>query len=178
MEITYAVRPADLWAFNEYHFAHSPSAKRTASRAKWGFALVIFFVIFTWISLIQKHPDLIPKLVFSGLGSLVFLGLHPWSMKRALRKHVRRAYAEGTNMGLYGEHTIRITESSLEEASATHQSRISLASIERVAATPSHTFIHTGAIQAYVVPHDTVSSGDLAQFLRHLQMVAPNLPWT
>ena len=68
-----------------------------------------------------------------------------------------RLLNEGQNKGFYGECVLEIGANGLNEIRQSGSTFRTWTSVERIVTTPSHLFIYTAGIEAYIVPHRAFS---------------------
>ena len=156
----------DLIAFNMYHSARSPTARRVRSRALWVFP-VVWLAIFTllwWLAdrergtPLQTFRDLSPLLYGLPLYFIVVL----WAQRRQVPKVIAKMVKEGENLRTLCAHEVTLTPKDITDATEFGHSTTIWRAIERIAATPDHVFIYTGATDAVIVPRRAFD--DMAQF--------------
>ena len=153
MKATYDLTRDDLAAFIEYHQGSSPAARRQ----KIGCLAVAFcamMILPIGILLTTDKPvfetamNIWPLLV----GPLLFALLAVPYIRWQTRKMSTRLLSEGLNKEFYGECELDAGTDALTETRPSGSTIRKWTSVERVVATPSHLFIYTSGIEAYVVP--------------------------
>lgn len=153
MKATYELTRDDLAAFFEYHQRSSPAARRQ----RMGCLVVAFcalMILPVGILLTTDKPlpktaiDIWPLL----LGPLLFALFAIPYLRWRTRQMSNRLLSEGQNKEFYGECELEAGEDALTETRPSGATTRNWTSVERVVTTPSHLFVYTSGIEAYVVP--------------------------
>ena len=166
MLIRYENTLEDMVAFNRYHIAHSPNARR----ATWALRFAVAFAALVpsvTDGLTKDDPGALPIGVVL---AVVGVALAPRLVRWLSLCSVRRMYAAGANRGVVGAHELELVGDELIERNPVGESRMKLQTVERVASDGGYTFVYVGAVMAHVIPHATVSEGDpeaFAEALKH-----------
>lgn len=160
----------DLKAFNHYHHAHSPTARRQYFRA-WFSPAFVWLLVCTGIwyladrergQPLQTFLDLLP--LFSGVP--IYLVYFPWAYRRKLRKIIAGMVNEGSNRGLFGRHRVTISPEAITDSSEFGNSSTAWLAVERVAMDDDYAFVYTSALTAIVVPRRAfTASGAFEEFV-------------
>jgi hypothetical protein len=175
MRIRYENSIDDFVALARFHNDHSPAARRVRVRATWVFAIVSLAVTAFFGFKVSELLDeqgwgqegrifslgIVSFLVLCILGAIIRM---PGGFRRSAERHARRMYAEGANKGVLGPRELELVGNDLISRSAYAESRLRLEIVERVVTDEDYTFIFINAVTAYIIPHDTVSEGNLEKF--------------
>ena len=153
MKVNYELTRDDLAKFIEYHQRSSPAARQQ----KIGcliFAFSAMLILPGGILLTTNKPvaetamDIWPLLLGPILFAIVAIPYIRWRT----RQMSNRLLSEGQNKGFYGQCELEAGPDSLTEVGPSGSTIRNWSSVERVAVTPSHLFVYTSGIEAYVVP--------------------------
>jgi len=153
MKATYELTRDDLAAFIEFHQRTSPAARRQ----KVGCLVAAFcalMILPTGILLTTDEPiretamDIWPLLLGPILFAIFALPFIRWRT----RQMSNRLLSEGQNKEFYGECELEAGDDALAESRPSGSTTRNWTSVERVVTTPSHLFVYTSGIEAYVVP--------------------------
>lgn len=165
VKITYENSLEDLVAFNRYHFAHSPTARRSRSFLLWLSPLCILLFLVP-LALAERSLGLMAiALISATLCALVA----PWILRTSMERQVRKLYSEGANKGTIGKHELELTEDELIERTSYGEQRTRLQAFERVITTSGYTFIYVSALMAHVIPQNAVLDGDYNCFVERIK---------
>ncbi len=156
----------DLTAFNLFHNAHSPTARRLFYRSLiLPPAIWLLFCIGLWYLVDQKRGtplrtflDLLP--LFCGVP--VYLLFFPWLYRRKTRRIVAAMVSEGENKSLFGWHRVSITADAVTAEHEFGTSSASWESVEKVVTTDDYLYIYINALAAIIVPRRAF--GDTSDF--------------
>lgn len=163
MILRYNLTVEDMVALNRYHYAHSPTIRKT--KLKYIILVSVLFIAASF--LLPPKPGLTRPMIVAGavilaaLFSMIFI----YRYSASLERNVRRLFKEGTNKGIICEHEIEIDEHGLVEKTEFKETRQSWQGVERIVETQSHVFIYMSSMAAYVIPKESVAAGDPYQFV-------------
>ncbi len=155
--ITFTNTIEDMIAFNVYHFATSPTLRRTKFWHTWGF-IMVFSALGGLLSIINRS---LGPLIFGVVWSSLFALLAVFWYRRAIPRQVRKLYSEGKNKGVLGPHTLRIDEDGLHETSEVSEGKTLWSGIERIGEDDDYLFVYVQAMMAHVIPKHRIDAGDL-----------------
>ncbi len=159
MKATYELTRDDLAAFIDYHQRSSPAARRQKI-GSLGVALCALMILPGGILLTTDKPvletavDIWPLL----LGPILFAIFAIPYMRWRTRHMSNRLLSEGQNKEFYGRCELKVGADALTETRPSGSTIRNWTSVERVVATPSHLFVYTSGIEAYVVPRRAFST--------------------
>ena len=169
MTAEYELNKEDLMAFNLYHHARSPTARRQYLRS-WFIPAFVWLLVCTGIWYMadrergnpsQTFLDLLP--LFSGVP--VYLVCFPWTYRRKLKKIVDGMVSEGNNRDLFSRHRVTVSAESITDFSEFGQSSTAWLAVERVAMDHEYAYVYTSALAAIIVPRRAFStSGAFEEF--------------
>ena len=171
MEIGYEVTLADCLALNSHLMKTSPLMLKTIRKGQlwWASGPLVggtFLSIFKGIPL---DAALIILLILGVAISLPMFFLYPLYFKNCNKKYILKVYKSGNNKGVLGVHEMIVSDECLIEKTEFNDSKIQWNSINKIDSTTDHTFIFTGDLTAYTIPHKNIISGDYAQFVEKLK---------
>ncbi|QDT06543.1 hypothetical protein K227x_49530 [Rubripirellula lacrimiformis] len=159
MKTTYELTRDDLAAFIEFHQRTSPALRRQ----KIGCLVVAFFALMilpAGILLTTDKPvletaiDIWPLL----LGPILFGIFATPYIRWRTRQMSNRLLSEGQNKEFYGKCELEAGDEALTETRPSGSTIRNWTSVERIVTTPSHLFVYTSGIEAYVVPRRAFST--------------------
>ncbi|MCA9188305.1 MAG: YcxB family protein [Pirellulaceae bacterium] len=159
MKATYELTRDDLVAFIEFHQRTSPAARRQ----KIGCLVVAFcalmvlpagILLTTDKPVLETATDICPLL----LGPILFgIFAIPYIRWRT-RQMSNRLLSEGQNKEFYGKCELEAGDAALTETRPSGSTTRNWTSVERIVIMPSHLFVYTSGIEAYVVPRRAFST--------------------
>lgn len=159
MKATYELTRDDLAAFIEYHQRLSPAARRQKTGC-FAMAFCAMMILPVGMLLSSQKPvletaaDIWPLL----LGPILFAILALPYVRWRTRQMSNRLLGEGQNRGFYGRCELEIGPDALTETRPSGSTIRNWTSVERIVTTPSHLFVYTSGIEAYVVPRRAFST--------------------
>jgi hypothetical protein len=168
MKIHYTVTLEDLIEFNKHHAETSPSMNRMRGLMLWGgsAALIVIGAIQA-IALHDKHE--IARWAFAVVFYFFFTKLFYTRFRNRL---IRNMYKENAGRGMVGRQELEMTETDLVTRSEKGSQSTRLSAIQRIVESPTHYFIYTSALGAYVVRKSAVE-GDLPGFIATMRSKCP-----
>lgn len=162
MILRYNVSIDDIVAFNAYHCDQSPTIRRQR------------FIVAGTIDLLVILPGIFYAkannepaiLAFACLFAVIFTVLYWALFHRCLARTANRLISEGSTQGIVGPHELEITNSDLIERTEVNESKHSWKGLHRIVDTSDYLFIYVTALMAHVVPKQSVTAGDVDDFLR------------
>lgn len=103
---------------------------------------------------LERAAEIWPLLI----GPLLFCILGSPYIRWRTRQMSNRLLSEGQNTGFNGECELLAGVDALTETRPSGSTIRNWASVERIVATPSHLFVYTSGIEAYVVPRRAFST--------------------
>lgn len=161
-EIEYEVREQDLIAFNEHLLQESKPMQKALRRHQVIVpGLLSVSVLMLWFYMQETIAAIILMVL-----AVVWAGLAPYYFRWSTRRQLRRLYTEEEKVSVCGRYTLRIEPASLIEVAPNGTaSNVAWSSVLRVEATNKYAFIFLTVNTALVVPRETVSKGDLHEFM-------------
>lgn len=153
MKATYELTRDDLAALMEYHRRSSPAARRQGIGCLAA-GLAALMILPAGILLTTDQPvldtamDIWPLLT----GPILFAIFAFPYMRWRTRQMSNQLLSEGQNKEFYGECELEVGDDALTETRPSGSTIRNWTSVERVVTTPSHLFVYTSGIEAYVVP--------------------------
>ncbi|QFY42461.1 YcxB family protein [Candidatus Methylospira mobilis] len=161
-EIEYEVREQDLVAFNEYQLNGSSAVKKILRMHR---ATVPALIVITALSIYFYYKDLASALYVGGAG-LIWAIAVPYYFRWSWRKQIQGRFTAEMKAVVCGATTLRITPEGLVELRGGVQSKLPWRELLRIELTPRYAFIFTDVDSAVIVPRETLTRGDLQQFVR------------
>ncbi|MCW3052033.1 MAG: hypothetical protein JWN14_1203 [Chthonomonadales bacterium] len=165
MRIRYESKLEDYVAFNDYHYSHSPTMKGYLFWYRYLGACAILFLPYLMLRALGSTASLLLIFPVSLIGTAFFVAIAPRILKRRLKHNARKFLSEGKNDSFVGEKELEITEAGLIARSEYTETKLAWGAFERIASTPTHTFLYLSSVQAYVIPHNNILEGDFRAFL-------------
>ena len=173
---SYELFPDDLVALVEFHQRTSPAARRQQMGC-FGIAFVALLLFQVGVLLTTDKPrlqtaiDIWPLFLGPLLFALfaLFVGPH---LRWPTRQLSRRLVSEGRNTGFYGQCELAIDTDGLTESRPSGSTIRNWSSVERIATTPTHMFVYTSGVEAFVVPRRAFATE--AEFRDFAEAIARN----
>jgi hypothetical protein len=171
MQITFRLAMDDIVSFNTYVFATSPAIRRSFLINKLiisgtPLAVVLAQVYILRMPFRESLLFIVPALLFL---SLPLYFLTPIFFRKVALRKVGKIYAEGENKSLLGEHVLRIEPDGLTEKTELCETKQRWESLEKIVTDGPRTSIFAGAVQAYIIPRQSVLAGDYEAFVAELR---------
>ena len=159
MKIDYELTSDDLAAFVQSHRRTSPAARRQeiGCLALAFCALMILPVgalLTTDKPVLETAFGIWPLLLGPILFVIFAIPYVPWRM----RQMPNRLLSEGQNKDYYGKCELEAGDDAITETRPSGSTICNWTSVERIVTTPSHLFVYTSGIEAYVVPRRAFST--------------------
>ena len=147
--VTYDLNKEDVIATNMFMFDNSPTLKRQWLMFKWVLPpfLIFFASIMKTIGSGQRSP-----LVLSLTAVVWLIVARPywnWSIRRRLGKVLK----EGKNKGMLGSKTFTFSPDLIHFSAEQGDGTLKWSGIEKIASSPTATYLFNGAMSAVYVPH-------------------------
>jgi hypothetical protein len=167
MRISYDIRLEDLYAFQRHYYEHTASLRRAVLwRQSVGIVLSLTVAAAGWA---YFAPNVWPFYLTGFILVLFFLFVAPRIWRFSYMRAVRRQYAGTASKGLVGSYLLEIAGDDIVSTNADRQVRTRISSIQRIDEDDQRTYVFTTAVNAHVIPHETVDEGDVAAFVRILK---------
>ena len=164
MLIRYETTTDDVIAFNRHYMKAAPEVKRSNRISAVVMGVSLATMLLTNLLLGTGY---IVTVGFALYIALIF-ALVKFLLPGAIARRVRKQYGGEYNRGVIGAQTAKVTENYLVFRSEYQESKVAWGMIHRIESTPTHTFLYTGKMQAYILPHHAVTEGSLPAFLKAL----------
>ena len=170
MRIKFKNNTDDLLILNEYLCEHSRAMKKIIlkNRIMMAISPLVGVMVLVYIKNIPMDPAIF---IFAFMGIVLSLPLffyYPRYFKRATRKNMIKLYGESQNKGVIRVHEISIEDDGIIEKTDYNETKLRWGSIENIVAFKGKTLIFIGAMQAHVVPEDSIIDGDYKTFVDEL----------
>lgn len=164
-EIEYAVREQDLFAFNEHLLQESKPMQKALRRHQVMIpGLLSISVLVLWFYFQESST----AIIFMAL-AVAWAAAAPYYYRWSTRRQLRRLYTEEEKVSVIGRYTLRIEPAHLVEVAPNgNASNVAWSELLRVEVAKKYAFIFLSVNTALVVPRDTVSKGDLHEFVREV----------
>ena len=168
--VVYNVTMDDMVAFNEFHMRGSRTMRSIWRRCLVAFPLLafVFSMALLWHGeMVSVWPALFTAAVCAaGAAGYVLLLKHLYAGR--LRKSVRALYSEDQNPCALGEHTLEVDEEGFTVVSRYSRCRYAWGALVKVETEPRYSYIYLGAVNALVIPHGEIVSGDFRAVLEQI----------
>lgn len=155
MEIRYNLDEEDYLAFNSFHVRSSKMIIK-ALRVQQFLGPVIFFlvpVVFAGLG-----DESFPALMFIFLlASVLWVWLYPKFFWRSVMSRTKKALKEGKNEGVYGPHSMWLTEEGVREVNTKGESSVIWSGIEQLKEDKANFYLYTSAFGAYILPKNQLA---------------------
>jgi len=162
MELEFDRNPEDIVAFNLYHIAHSPSARREALTTRLVVALVVAWFAGGYNLLDPRYFNWV--VVGAALAAaLVVFFVYPWLARRSAVSRLRKVLKEGNNETMFGPQRVTISPEGIRASNRMSESLTTWAAVQQVAEGEKHLFLFTSAMHAIVIPKTAFKSDEAKQ---------------
>jgi len=152
MHLTFDLTQDDIMAYQLYHYAHSPAARRQ----KWtGAVWVVILGLMVWVipvfltgSFGQSARTWWPFLLVAPLSLSLFL----LRWKSILRRNIERMIAEGSNRALLGRKEVTITPVEITAAGELRSTTVRWKAVERIEVADEYAYVYFSALEAVILP--------------------------
>ena len=157
----------DLLTLNEYLCEHSLAMKKIMFKNRITLAIspLAGVMVLVYLKNIPMDPAIY---IFAFIGiviSLPFYFIYPRYFKWSSRKNMIKLYKEAQNKGVIGVHEICIENDGIVEKTDYNETKQQWGSIESIVSYKDKTLIFIGAVQAHIVPQDSIIDGDYKTFV-------------
>ena len=170
MRIKYKVQLDDCLVFNRHVLKTNPLILKALRKGQvwWACGPLAGGLL---LSIIKKMPPGESLLILLILGvalSLPMFFLYPLYFKIRNEKYINKLYEKDENKGVLGVHEMVVSDDYLEEITEHNDSKIQWDSISKIESIADYTFVYTGDITAYIIPHKNIISGNCMGFIEKL----------
>ena len=136
--------------------------------------LFLAFVIFTLLNTLRPSANwVLIFLLSSVISSLVVFLYGKYVLvpifRRWMRKNSAKIYTAEMNPGLLGDHTLEVDEEGFTTRSMYITSRCAWGSLTGIESEPGYTYLMMGVGKALILPHASITSGDLRTVLETIK---------
>jgi hypothetical protein len=174
VKIRYEVTVDDLVAFT-FHRAGRSLARRRAGGIVW--TILAMFALFVTTAALMGQEEALGMLVLVAVPIGFLLAVMPKAGFRPnTERSFRKLYQETLPRGEIGPHEVELTENCLVERTPYSERRTPLQDVQGVTSDGDRTFLSIGPVMAYVIPHRSISEGDLQSFIDAVRMRMSEIP--
>ena len=98
----------------------------------------------------------------------LYISLIGWFYKRNIAKNTLRVYESGKNTNVFGRRTYVLDGDVFREDCDGGMTTIKLSAVERMDSTDTATYVFISSLSAFIIPRDSVVSGDYESFVTAL----------
>lgn len=164
MQLTCDVQKTHIAAFTLHLYDTQPAYRRSVRKTQLWVALFTVAYIVAMALLGASVAFLITMAIIFSL-YILFID---WRHRKRIVKNTMRLYEDGKNITVFGRHSYRLDRETFVDETPNGQSPIKLRAVERVDTTDSATYVLISALAAFVIPKETVISGDYDTFVSEL----------
>lgn len=159
--LEYELREKDLVAFNEHQLRNSKDAQRAMKKYRYYMPafLILSGFFFMWF-----YGEYYSGLYVIAL-ALLFILMVPKVLFWDFRRKVLKMYSEQDKEKLLGKYRLRIEPRALHEEAPSGRSKVTWDEVLRVELEKHYAFIFTDLDSALIIPKETVSNGDIHEFV-------------
>ena len=159
--LEYELREKDLVAFNEHQFRNSKESQRVMKRYTYYFPgfLILSGFFFMWF-----YGEYYSGLYIIVL-ALLYILLVPRFLLWDFRRKVLKIYSEQDKEKLLGKYRLRVEPQALHEDAPSGRNKVTWNEVLRVELEKHYAFIFTDLDSALIIPKETVSNGELHEFV-------------
>lgn len=177
MHIIFGINAEELFLFNQYLFDNSKTIQKafTKNRSMISFSPILAAMILSLVNELSPLNALILAGIVAITISLPAYYVYPMLVRKNLRKRIVKMYSEGQNNGIIGEHELQIDADGLVEKTQLGEVRQEWDKIKDIVSLEGRTYIFISDINAYILPRQSVVSGDYDAFVAELKKHKANL---
>jgi hypothetical protein len=159
MRASFELTPEDVLALWEFHQRSSQTIRRQQIGCLAGALAVLMFlpalILLTTKDFLSDTALAIWPLLIAPL--LFLVTAMPYLRWRTRRMFVR-LLSEGQNKEAYGHCELEVGVAGLTETRSSGSTSRNWSCVERIVSTPSHLFVYTSSIEAYIIPRRAFST--------------------
>ena len=172
-EIGFEITEEDFVQFNLFHYQKTKVGKQylLQTRLKALALVAVLFFIYGYFlaTLLPLHFKLWVPILASILGTAAMYPLMLKAYPRAVRKMVKKLFKKEENKSLFCEHFLTVDEIGVSNRTAYSESKIAWGALERIETGENYTYLYIGTMQAHIIPHKSITQGDLGSFLNAIK---------
>jgi hypothetical protein len=159
MTVTFENSDQDAIALNLFYNFHTPKPRRKHRIIHMVSPIVVFAALLTFFATTRPDDLGLPYfwLILVG-GAAADFALHPWLMRRAVRRRTQQAVKQGKYLTLMGSQTLTATPEALVAKGPIAESRYNWSSIAAVSEGPEHLFLFLSESVALPIPKRAFTS--------------------
>lgn len=165
MTVEYQQGEAEILALQQRLLGRSPSVQRLIRRQRYGYSLVFVALglILGALNPAQRMNVWLGALAFA----LIWVAFYPQLVVRTLKSSSRKLVQQAREQGLLGRQVLTLDQSGIQMRNDLTEATYPWRSVEEVAESEQHVFLHVGPSKAYAVPKAAFAdAGAVDQFLR------------
>lgn len=160
-EIEYEFRQEDLIHFNEARLKKNNEFQSEVRKHRFFILGIMLFVSMFYYLYYNEIETPAYILVFGILWIFVF---KPYEMKMDMRRQILAKYTEEEKKSLFGEYQMSIEQHYLIIKSPSNKEKLAWKDLMRVEYGNKYVYIYTDLDSAFIVPVETIKTGDLEKF--------------
>jgi hypothetical protein len=168
MEIRYRLTVDDVVALQRHIFDTSPEMRQRVARSR-----IVLVIVGAGAGLVASlfTKSFVPVAVGAVVG--IVYGLFSGKLaQRRMESSVRGAFDQDEVGNLSEERVIRLTTEGIEETTESERRFTRFRDIAQVDSTEIHTLIVSETGQSYMIPHGSVTEGDIVTFREAVKLAA------
>lgn len=176
MKVIYEIELEDFFVFSDHLIKTSTVMSRAIRKGQmwWASGPIVGGLVLSIFKRYSSEDTLMILAILSVAISLPMFFLYPYYFRYQNKKQITKLHDKGSYEGVLGRHEMTITDEHLIDHSTNNLSKIQWSSIVGVETLAAHTFVYTGDVTAYIIPHNKLSEGNVAQFVSALNEVLKN----
>ncbi len=166
-KIKYELALDDFFVFSNYLLKSSPLLLKKIRKGQmwWASGPLVAGLILSILNGYSPEKSLITMAILSVAISLPMFFMYKHYYRHCNTKQINNLYKNGNYKEVLGTHEMTISHEYLTEKTEYHKTEIKWGLISKIDTTPSHTFIFTDEVTAYIIPHNKIIDGNAAQFI-------------
>ena len=170
MKIQYEIGLDDFFLFSDYLIKTSYVMRKAVRKGQmwWASGPLVGGLVLSIFKGSSSTDSLMILAILSVAISLPMFFIYPHFFKYQNKNHINKLYENGSYKDVLGMHEMTVTDENLIDQTGENVSTVQWSSITGIASLAEHTFVFTGDVTAYIIPHKKVSNGNASQFVNTL----------
>lgn len=170
MKIQYEIELDDFFIFSDYLIRTSTVMRRVIRKGQmwWASGPLAGGLVLSIFKGYSSVDSLLMLAILSVAISLPMYFIYPHFFKYQNKKQINKLHANGSYKDVLGMHEMTVTDEQLIDQTGENVNTIQWSTITGIATLADHTFIFTGDVTAYIIPHKKVLSSNVDRFVSTL----------
>jgi hypothetical protein len=170
MKIKYEIDLDDFFVFSDHLMKTSPLMLRAIRKGQmwWASGPLAGGFVVSILKVASPEKSIAILAILSVAVSLPMFLLYPHYFKYRNKKQIKELQKSDNYKGVLGAHEMTITDEYLAETTEYNGSKIPWNALNKIETVSDNTYVFTGELTAYIIPHKKIIDGDAAQFVTKL----------